>query len=983
MIARKPLPENTAAVDNTASLPAPPNTGMQATKYSSPPEHSPPGPPSATVTDTAAAATTTAAAEPESEEQPDAADSDVDSWERASASSSEDDDDDDDDDNDDADAPRPPAYEEVKGKQYEATTRGDAALHAGSSGEASSTFPPLLDGGGWEDEALRNTPDSKPPAAPVAGLTETNPFRRKMSLSALNGATVPPRSTETPPPPPLPAFPTEDLAKLSLNDVSTTNPWQPILDDQQKTVEATAVPSVSDQESCHNIWDSQEPSRVASAGPTPSDSKEPLLTPYETAGWSDKSPEIPSAIAVPASFRKPVEGEELEEHMHAWDDVAKDAKGKSPMMPTAHINNSAEDTREEEWNLIDNEPTPGPSGSGPSQAASLLDEKAPILPPRSDEKAPLPPPRAPVSGKTETYQVKNINWHDPSCGKKPRKSPILVQNANGPCPLMALVNALTITTPVSADDAVLVNTLRTREQISLDLLLDAVFDELMSERRTAPDEALPDVTELYSFLKGLHTGMNVNPRFIPTEETEKAFKRTSLTHLHPTERGDLIPGTFEDTQEMAFYRIFRVPLIHGWLPSKEEPVYGGLTRHAESYEDAQNILFREEELEDKLSNSNGDGLTQEEQALYQDILSIKAFLYTAATQLTPWGLEVITKAMRPGSVAILFRNDHFSTLYRHPQTLQIFTLVTDAGYAGHQEVVWESLVDVNGENSEFFAGDFRVVGGSSQGDQYAASGSASASNAQGEWTTVESNRGKEKSPIDGSQLSPKEQEDRDLALALQLQEEEDQRHRAEQAQRRRETQLSEQFIEQQGVRRGPTGIRQTGSNNNDDSNGGGNGSPQAPPTTASVPVAAPAPAAAPVAAVRRGTSASTPARGGSTNNAGRGGRPTQQVRPLVPPVLRSRGVNRSAEAEDVDDAPPSYEDAARDRPYVPPAGHPSHPGSSPNPSMNSPRLPGPRMAGLAGVPQQPPAFRRNNVYRQGVPPATASAGPRDRDCVVM
>lgn len=962
MIARKPLPENTAVGTSSSPL----NTGMQATKDHPPPDHPPPPAPLAT----------TAATKSDLEEPPDAADSDVDSWERASASSSEVDDDDEDEDEDaNADASRLPANEEVKGKQPEVTAWVDAVPHVGGSGEAHSTSPPFVDGG-WEDEAIKNTPDSKPPTAGLGGLTETNPFRRKMSQSGLNGAIVPPTSTEIPPPPPLPVLPSDDLAKLSLNDVSTTNPWQPALDDQQKTLAPTAPPPVTDQEPGYNIWESQAPSRAPSTGPTPSASKEPLLPSYETAGWNDEPSEKPSAIAVPASFRRPVEGEELEEDSHAWDDVAKDVKGKAPMMPTAHINDS-EVTREEEWNLIDNEPTPGPSGRGPSQVTSLLDEKPPVLPPRSDEKAPLAPPRPPVSGKTETYQVKNINWHDAASGKNPRKSPILIQNANGPCPLMALVNALTITTPVSADDAVLVNTLRTREQISLDLLLDAVFDELMSERRTAPDQALPDVTELYSFLKGLHTGMNVNPRFIPTEETEKAFKRTSLTHLHPTERGDLIPGTFEDTQEMAFYRIFQVPLIHGWLPSKGDSVYGALERHAESYEDAQNIMFREEELEDKLSNANGEGLTEEEQALYQDILSIKSFLYAAATQLTPWGLEVITKAMRPGSVAILFRNDHFSTLYRHPQTLQILTLVTDAGYAGHQEVVWESLVDVNGEKSEFFSGDFRVVGGPSQGDQSAASGGASTSNEQGKWTTVPEKGGKEKSQTDGRQLSPKEQEDRDLALALQLQEEEDQRHRAEQAQRRRETQLSEQFIEQQAVRRGPVGLRQPGSsnNNNNNSNAGGNGSPQSPPTTVSAPVTAPA--------GRRGSSASTPARGGSTNNNGRGGRPAQQVRPLVPPVLRSQGVNRSAEAENDDDAPPSYEDAARDRPYVPPAGHPSHPGSSPNPLMNSPRLPGSRMPGLAGGPQQPPAFRRNNAYRQGVPPAASSAGPRDRDCVVM
>lgn len=955
MITRKPLPAN-AAID-LASAPAPSAT-MPGTSTG----HSPPS----------GAATAAGSAE-----QPDAADSDVDSWERASASESDFDDDDDDKEQD-----KPHAHEE-KGKETESTGGPDAASRVANSNEGLSKAPPSLDGP-WEDEAIRNLTNSTPPPAGIAPSAETNPFRRKMSISSgLNGANVPPTSTETPPvpslpPPPLPVPPSEDLANLSLGD-TTANPWQPTLDEPSKTFAPSTLPAVTVSDPAHNIWDSQVPSRAPSTAPATSNSKEQFVTPVETPGWSDDAPGKTSAIDVPASFQKPVEGEALEDESHAWDDVATDIKGKAPMMPTGASDHTTRSAREEEWNLIDNEPLPGPSGTGFPQSVPRSAEKAPALSPYSDEKIPALPPRTPVSGKTETYQVKNINWDDAASAKNPRKSPILVQNANGPCPLMALVNALTLTTPASADDAVLVTTLRTREQISLDLLLDAVFDELMSERRTAPDQALPDITELYSFLKGLHTGMNVNPRFIPTEETEKAFKRTSLTHLHPTERGDLIPGTFEDTQEMAFYRIFKVPLIHGWLPSKEEPVYGALQRHAESYEDAQNVLFREEELEDKLSDPNGAGLTEEEQAIYQDILGIKSFLHTAATQLTPWGLEVITKAMRPGSVAILFRNDHFSTLYRHPQTLQIFTLVTDAGYAGHQEVVWESLADVNGESSEFFSGDFRVVGGPFEGDQYAASGSSSAPNIREVWPAGQKKREKANSQPGAPPLSPKEQEDRDLALALQLQEEEDRRHHAEQAQRRRETQLSEQFIEQQAVRRGPVGLRQAGSGSNN-----GNGSPLASPRTPHASTPAPAPAAP--SPGRRATTASTPARGGNVSSGARGGRPVQQIRPLVPPVLRSQGVNRSAEAEDVDDAPPSYEDAARDRPYVPPAGHPSHPSSSPNPSMNAstvPRLPGSRMPSL-GVPQQPPAFRRgSNSYRPGVLPAATSGGSRDKDCVVM
>ncbi|KAJ2956014.1 hypothetical protein NQ176_g11351 [Zarea fungicola] len=334
------------------------------------------------------------------------------------------------------------------------------------------------------------------------------------------------------------------------------------------------------------------------------------------------------------------------------------------------------------------------------QTGGLLpvqEDERPALPPRQAETTQRwSPTRQPVDGKTETYQIKKIRWNDPSSNNNPRVSPILVQNENGPCPLVALVNALSLTTPADIPETTLVQVLRSRERVSLNLVLDAVFDELMSPRRTSSEDALPDIGELYEFLQSLHTGMNVNPRFIPTEQMIKAYKRSSLTHLHPTERDAFMPGTFENSLEMKLYATFSIPLIHGWLPPKDDIAYDAFERQAASYEDAQNLLFREEELEAKLSDPQG-GLSGPEQQLYQDVMAIKIFMNESATQLTPWGIEVISRAMRPGTFAILFRNDHFSTLYCHPDTMQLLTLVTDAGYSGHEDVVWETLEDVNGE----------------------------------------------------------------------------------------------------------------------------------------------------------------------------------------------------------------------------------------------------------------------------------------------
>ncbi|ERS94949.1 hypothetical protein HMPREF1624_08660 [Sporothrix schenckii ATCC 58251] len=669
------------------------------------------------------------------------------------------------------------------------------------------------------------------------------------------------------------------------------------------------------------------------------------------------------------------------------------------------------------------EPVPAAAPTDSLQAVSQeAEEPAPLLPLRSmldvdGDTPPRQPPRPSQSAKAETYQVKNISWYDVSASQNPRVSPILVQNANGPCPLVALVNALTLTTPADISTA-LVETLRSREQVSLSFLLDAVFDELMSSRRSSRNSDLPDVDELYKFLKGLHTGMNVNPRFIPTQQVITAFRRTSLTHLHPTERDDMIPGTFEDTREMQLYATFSIPLIHGWLPKKGDGAYEALSRQAASYEDVQNLLFREEELEEKLSSPSGDGLTEDEQQVFQDILEIKNFLHGSATQLTPFGLDIVAKAMRPGTFAILFRNDHFSTLYRHPQTMQLLSLVTDAGYASHDEVIWETLVDVNGEHAEFYSGDFRLVGNSMQqnaSSRTAGSGSrhgGSASNNQNGWTTVRGRRQNQSeqheshSPLlSNDELSRHEQEDRDLALALQLQEEEEEQQRADEA--HRNSRLSEQFIEQNAR---PANQSRRPSN----AAGGGRYNSSQPVPVSSRRSSAGFPPGSlldsnPNHRRTSSSSASGSALGSTMSNGQRIGQyssgrtpsrsPSHQqvVRPLVPPTSTSRvntrpAVNRPADNDENDEAPPSYEQAAKLAPYHPPPGAPgseSAAGGRNSAAGSSSNLGGSSRASISTPSPRPLGGYATTSGRQNFAPGTYSAYQQqqaarsDRDCTIM
>jgi len=449
-----------------------------------------------------------------------------------------------------------------------------------------------------------------------------------------------------------------------------------------------------------------------------------------------------------------------------------------------------------------------------------------------------------------------------------------------------------LSTPDNLNTA-LVETLRTREQVSLGLLLDAVFDELMSGRRGDTAQELPDVGELYAFLLALHTGMNVNPRFI----TPAAAPRGSLdslppdkTAVHPIERAQTKAGCCEETKEMRLYSTFNIPLIHGWTAPKDTPAYLAFERSAQTFEDAQNIQFLESDLEEKLRSQ---GLSGQEQQTSQDIQTIKTFLNTWPTQLTDYGLETINASLKPGQIAILFRNDHFSTLYKEPRYGALMTLVTDTGYSSHDEIVWESLVDVNGSASEMFSGDFRTV---SHGQDVTGNlNQGSSAGGEDGWQTVErrnrnqqgqprpvNSAGEVAPPLPGPrpasrqsatlptsevdtlgvgtdvQRTASEQEDHDLALALQLQEEEENQQRQADQRRRREQELSERYLSSTS----PEGPR-----------------PAIPP--------------------RRS--------GGAGNR-------TSQAPPSGRPPVTRRADNAGAEGAE---APPTYEQSASDRPYRP------------------------------------------------------------------
>jgi hypothetical protein len=612
--------------------------------------------------------------------------------------------------------------------------------------------------------------------------------------------------------------------------------------------------------------------------------------------------------------------------------------------------------------------------------SSLDTETPPPKPPRRKEDANEQLSRSQQRTAQEFYQIKHIRWYDATSGKL-RTTPILTQSDNGPCPLLALVNALVLSTPDSETSG-LVETLRTREQVTLGLLLSAVFDELMSGRRGGAAQDLPDVGELYEFLTTLHTGMNVNPMF-----TFKPDRRSM--EIHPLMRPSTAPGGFEETKEMRLYSTFDIPLVHAWLPVRDSPEYEAFSRSAKTYEDAQNIQFGEEELDHKLSTI---GLTPQEQQLFEDLHTIKDFLESWPTQLTDYGLKVLHEHIEPGSFLILFRNDHFSTIYKEPKAGQILTLVTDTGYSSHDEIIWESLVDVSGQGTEMFSGDFRPVShgassptgnGPSVGPRNSSLGSQQQIQSmldvgdESQWTTVQSGRGNRNSrrqqdqsassPFDPQGLAPARpfdepddvdksiQEDHDLALALQLQEEEEANARRESEARQREERLSRQLLD------GGAPNRPVNRVNIPVSSGGGPQREQRPPQPPrpnqqqSRPLPPPQQQQQQQQQEQQQQQQQRQQQGGTTG-----------LRPQVPP-------RRNRDDEDL--PPPTYEVAALNPAFTPPADHPL-----------SPNAPRPGRGAQSSSSQSTPGRLRPVPQGSHIRPMPQgnSTRPEDREkCVVM
>lgn len=326
-------------------------------------------------------------------------------------------------------------------------------------------------------------------------------------------------------------------------------------------------------------------------------------------------------------------------------------------------------------------------------------------------RSPTPPSTLPIattspSAKVNTtppadmlHHIKNIQFKDKNVG-------IVTQNENGPCPLVAIINVLLlrrqITLPAHSE---IVAAAKLMEHIG-DAMLESVPKNLSGEVRLNYEQNMHDAMAV---LPKLQTGLDVNVKFTGVRD-------------------------FEYTPECIIFDLLRVPLFHGWLVDPQAPEVVSAVGQA-----GYNQLV-EKVISQKCSNDENAVL---------EALVIENFLERSASQLTYHGLSELITSMEDDEIGVLFRNNHFSTIYKHQK--ELLQLVTDQGFLGEPSVVWETLCSIDGDG-QFVDSHFRTV---PPKPELAPSGESASPNAS-------------------AQLTAEQQIDHDFLVALSLQEEQQQ-----------------------------------------------------------------------------------------------------------------------------------------------------------------------------------------------------------------
>ncbi|KAG7352724.1 MindY deubiquitinase [Nitzschia inconspicua] len=264
------------------------------------------------------------------------------------------------------------------------------------------------------------------------------------------------------------------------------------------------------------------------------------------------------------------------------------------------------------------------------------------------------------------YRLKTVKY-------KEKNYQILLQNENGPCPLLAAANVLllkqSITLPPYSKSAGVV---------TIEELTNVLAEKILLNHEEANNDH--HINEVMKIFPNLQFGMDVNPKFTAG------------------------PTGVEYTMELNAFDLLSIELVHGWLLEPDAQEYEWVGNN--TYNQLVNLVIEGNDasavLQENPNVENHDELSN--QATRGSVLH--HFLERSAHQLTQYGLQVLHEYVKEGNMVVFFRNNHFNTLTKHEGHL--YLLVTDFGYADVSSVVWEKLDVIDGD-TEYVDGSFKVL----------------------------------------------------------------------------------------------------------------------------------------------------------------------------------------------------------------------------------------------------------------------------------
>lgn len=261
---------------------------------------------------------------------------------------------------------------------------------------------------------------------------------------------------------------------------------------------------------------------------------------------------------------------------------------------------------------------------------------------------------------------------------------ILLQNENGPCPLLAACNALLLRGAVHFPASCIRNGVASLDDVTNMLANHALQHPLRnvipspSDRTLRPEQGQQHDYFLHEFLSYVPTfqyGMDVNPSFTSG-----------------------IDG-YEGTAQLSSFDLLRVKLVHGWLidPESQSEVYDAVSgecynalveRIIQSRDDAAELESVHRQLAAETAHfappplgegSNVPVVSSREEGRWEELRAkarelaarvargalIEDFMTASSHQLTDYGLRALHDGIREGELVVFFRNNHFGTLTKH------------------------------------------------------------------------------------------------------------------------------------------------------------------------------------------------------------------------------------------------------------------------------------------------------------------------------